>query len=110
MITAWGTPTWDSDTTGGCDPNSGACPPLDIASGDTSWKNFITDLVNHEGVGKIRYLEVWNEPNVHASFWLGTSSELVEMVVDAYNAAKAVDSAVLISTPPVTADVVGDRP
>jgi hypothetical protein len=107
MITAWGTPTWDSDTTGGCDPNSGACPPLDIASGDTSWKNFITDLVNHEGVGKIKYIEVWNEPNVHASFWEGTSSELVEMVVDAYNAAKAADSAVLISTPPVTADVVG---
>jgi len=44
MITAWGTPTWDSDTSSGCLASDGTCPPLDIATGDTSWKNFITRL------------------------------------------------------------------
>jgi hypothetical protein len=106
LITAWGTPAWDSNTTGGCSAASGTCPPADIASGDTSWKHFITDLIAHEGVGKIKYIELWNEPDVHSSFWEGTSSQLVQMVVDGETAAKAADSAVLIISPPVTADVV----
>ena len=106
MVTAWSTPPWDSDTSSGCLASGGTCPPLDIATGDTTWKNFITDLITHVGVGKIKYIEIWNEPNVHASFWQGTSSQLVQLVVDGYNAAKAADMAVLISSPPVTADIV----
>lgn len=106
MVTAWGTPSWDANTSGGCSASSGACVPLDIASGDTSWKNFITDLITHEGAGKIKYLEIWNEPNVHASFWEGTDTQLVTLVSDGSTAAKAADSAILVISPPVTADVV----
>jgi hypothetical protein len=104
MFTAWGTPPWDANTSSGCVASTYACVPLDIATGDTSWKNFITDLFNHEGTA-IAYLEIWNEPNV-SSFWEGTAAQLITLVADGSAAAKAVDSSILVSSPPVTANVV----
>jgi polysaccharide biosynthesis protein PslG len=107
MFTATGTPSWiSSNTSDGCGPtgSQGQCsPPTDLGSGDTTWKNFITDLINHEGAGNIKYLEIWNEPNNTGS-WQGTESQLETMIQDAHGSAKAADSAIKIISPPVTAD------
>jgi hypothetical protein len=108
MFTAWGTPAWDQLVVNNCNSsaNQGSCPPADLSSGDTAWKNFITDLINHEGVGKIKYLEIWNEPNQPTSWVQGSQyiTDLAQMVADGSAAAKAADSGIKVISPPVTAD------
>ena len=108
MFTAWGTPAWDQLVVNNCNTsaNQGSCPPADLTSGDTAWKNFITDLINHEGVGKIKYLEIWNEPNQPTSWVQGSQyvTDLAQMVADGSAAAKAADSGIKVISPPVTAD------
>lgn len=107
MFTATATPSWiSSNTNDGCGPtgHQGQCsPPSDLSTGDTTWKNFITDLIAHEGAGKIKYLEIWNEPN-NTSAWQGTEAQLMTLIEDAHSSAKAADSAIKIISPPVTAD------
>lgn len=104
MFTATGTPAWiSSNTNDGCHPSGSCSPPSDLSTGDTTWKNFLADLIAHEGVGKIKYLEIWNEPNNTGS-WVGTQSQLETMIQDAHAAAKAADSGIKIISSPITAD------
>ncbi|MGC2708481.1 MAG: beta-galactosidase, partial [Candidatus Sulfotelmatobacter sp.] len=87
-----GTPPWISsdptDTTctkpGSTNPTLGWCdPPSDVNSGDTSFKNFVTAIVQHVA-GQISAWECINEPDV-AEQWTGTVAETLTMCTDMYN-------------------------
>jgi hypothetical protein len=124
MFTAYATPSWASSRGINC-PNGPGCtgppdtscafqsqngpgicdPPNDLSTGDTHWQNFLTALIAHMGSGELKYLEVWNEPNV-SSEWNGTATQLVQMEQDAYNVRNAHDSTIQIISPAVTATPV----
>jgi hypothetical protein len=59
--------------------------------------------MNHVGRGKIKYLEVWNEPNITTE-WAGTTAQLVRMTQDAASVAKGIDPKVLIVGPAETGE------
>ncbi|MGA7505350.1 MAG: glycosyl hydrolase [Candidatus Sulfotelmatobacter sp.] len=101
-----GTPPWISsdptDTTctkpGSTNPTLGWCdPPSDVNSGDTSFKNFVTAIVQHVA-GQISAWECINEPDV-AEQWTGTVAETLTMCTDMYNIVKANDSSALVVAP-----------
>jgi hypothetical protein len=112
LYTVYYTPTWASQCPT-CKCNSGntalgGCyPPVDVnadGSGtDQDLKNFITALMQHVGPGKIKYLEVWNEPNIPIE-WGGSTQELVRMTQDVRAVAKAIDPNVQIVSPAETGD------
>jgi hypothetical protein len=79
MFTVYATPTWASSkpTDTSCALLSkngpGICdPPNDLNCDGTGTNqhfiDFVTALLSHEGPGKIKYWELWNEPNI-ASEW-----------------------------------------
>ncbi|HLW87394.1 MAG TPA: hypothetical protein VKR57_02810 [Terriglobales bacterium] len=113
LYTFYYTPTWASSCPS-CvcgnqgNQNPGGCyPPTDLnpdGSGtDLDLKNFVTALMQHEGPGKINYIEIWNEPNV-PSEWGGTIQQLVRMAADVRAIATKFDPNVQITSPPETGD------
>jgi hypothetical protein len=107
------TPTWASSVpTGVCGAlGSGGCyPPNDLNSDGSGtnqhFKDFVTALMNHVAPGTIKYLEIWNEPNITGE-WLGATPQLVRMAQDAGAVAKAIDPNVQIVSPAETGDGSG---
>ena len=82
------TPAWaSSNPTGTCTNNpAGSCYP---PANEQYWKDFIT-AVSTRYAGKIKYWELWNEPNA-SNFWTGTTAQLLTMARDAYQIIKAQD-------------------
>ena len=111
MYTMAKTPTWASSNPNdqSCvNPSSaaGSCdPPSDVDSGDQLWKSFVTALVNESLAdeskygAKIKYYEVWNEPDIPAE-WTGTMSQLATMASDARAVIKSIDPSAQVATPP----------
>ena len=115
LYTVYYTPAWASSNPSGACTNgqlgAGGCyPPLDLNADGTgtnqNFKDFIGALMNHVGAGKIKYLEIWNEPNITGE-WAGTTPQLVRMAQDAGAVAKAIDSSVQIVGPAETGDGAG---
>ena len=80
----------------------GAAFPTDIASGDGTFKAFVTALVNHSLASsshKINYYELWNEPNI-PTMWTGTTAQLVIMATDASAIIRSLDPNAKILSPP----------
>lgn len=49
------------------------------------WKDWVTALAKHSlnnGNARIKYYEIWNEPNING-YWRGTTAQLVRMAQDA---------------------------
>jgi hypothetical protein len=109
LFTVYNTPAWaSSNPTAVCAATTGGCyPPLDLNADGTGtnqhFKDFVSALIKHAGAGKIKYLEIWNEPNITTE-WMGTYAQLVRMAKDAYTVAKGIDPKILISSPPETGD------
>jgi len=112
LYTFYYTPTWASSCpTCSCNQGNqtlGGCyPPNDLNSdgtgSDQHLKNFITALLQHEGPGKIKYIEVWNEPNIPTE-WGGTMQQMVRMTADVRAIANALDPNIQIASPPETGD------
>jgi len=112
LYTFYYTPTWASScptcvcnqgkqSPGGCYPPNDLNP--DGSGTDLHLKTFITALMQHEGAGKISYIEIWNEPNV-PSEWGGTIQQLVRMTADVRAIAKSFDPNIQIASPPETGD------
>jgi hypothetical protein len=118
LFTCFGTPTWASarpternaysDQVGDPDQyNRGiAAEPADMAK----WDRFCTTIATRY-LGKIKYYEIWNEPNYKndgtgptdtTGFFTGTFAKLSEMVRRANQAIKAVDPTAKIVCPPLT--------
>ena len=94
------TPAWVASQAAnkGCDHYPESCnPPKDVnadgTGADQYWKNFVAAVVKHAN-GRIKYWEVWNEPDIVPSpsgkgEWSGTNAQLVRMAKDAYTIIKA---------------------
>jgi hypothetical protein len=92
---------------------SGCDLPSDLNSDGTGtdqfWKTYISTLVTHVvntyGTGFLKYLEVWNEPNITTECNPNHNCKeaaLARMVEDANTTAKAIDSSIQIISPAVT--------
>jgi len=112
LFTVFYTPSWASSCPRcTCLTNNvqdGGCyPPNDLnrdgSGSDQHLKKFITALMQHEGAGKIQYLEIWNEPNVSIEY-TGTIPQLVRMAQDVRAIAKSYDPSVQITSPAETGD------
>jgi cellulase (glycosyl hydrolase family 5) len=90
------TPAWaSSNPTGYCANNAaGSCYP---PSSQQYWKDFVT-AVTHRYAGKIKYWEIWNEPN-SINFWTGTAAQMVTMAGNAYPIIKGSSSAAVVVSP-----------
>jgi hypothetical protein len=97
-----GTPPWISSdpTDPTCSSAPGWCdPPSDVDSGDTSFKNFVTALLQHVG-SQIGIYECINEANA-PNQWTGTVAQTLTMCTDMYNIVKQYDPAAIVAMPPV---------
>jgi PKD repeat protein len=92
------TPTWASSSpTTSCNYAPGEC----VAPADyTNWDNFVTALATRYK-GKIKYYEMWNEPN-DTGFWKGTTAQLVEMTSRAANIIHSIDPNAEVESPGAT--------
>ncbi len=121
MLTAYYTPECLTAYTGTNADNScafasepsGCDLPSDLNSDGTGadqiWKTYISTVVTHivdtYGTGFLKYLEVWNEPNISTECNPNhncTPAALARMVEDANTTAKGIDSTIQIISPAVT--------
>ncbi len=112
LYTFYFTPSWASQCpsctcNSGNEPPGGCYPPNDLnadgTGSDQHVKDFITALMQHEGPGKIQYIEIWNEPNIPTEY-AGTVQQLVSMARDVRQVAQSFDPNVKITSPPETGD------
>jgi polysaccharide biosynthesis protein PslG len=119
LYTIYATPTWASS--GGINSGNpdqlctvilnsgpGICdPPVDLNSDGTGpntiFQDFMKALMAHVGPGKIKYFEIWNEPNIRAE-WNGTNAQLARLAQDASTIVKTADPNAQISGPPAVAE------
>ena len=106
IYTFHGTPTWQA-AAGPQGPDlygaiGGAAPPVDLGRVAT----FIGALVqraNGGGTRRIRFLQIWNEPNFSGDqsmgFWWGTAAQLAALARTVYQAAKAADPGITVLSP-----------
>lgn len=66
------------------------------------WRNYVAALGNRYA-GKIRYYEVWNEPNLKG-FYSGSLAKLVELTMESYKVLKAIDPQIQIISPTYTSE------
>jgi hypothetical protein len=92
------TPRWASSQ-----PNAttsygpGQCaPPMDISA----WDSYVSAITNH-AAGRIKYWELWNEPN-SANYYCGDMVTLVTMAQHAARIIKSIDPTALILSPSAT--------
>ena len=95
LLTLGQTPAWAS--TNPDDVNyvgAGApAPPADIQD----WRDYIT-AVAERYKGRIRYYEIWNEPN-DSTYYTGTVAELAQLTAEAYRILKSVDPGNTVVSP-----------
>ncbi|HVL57419.1 MAG TPA: hypothetical protein VM491_13010 [Burkholderiaceae bacterium] len=99
----YGTPDWASTRPSVTDlygRPGGDSKPTDLAHVRT----FITELVkryNGDGARRIKYLEVWNEPDTGNGmpYWRDSISDLAALARAVYQAAKAVDPGIIVLGP-----------
>jgi len=112
VLILYGTPTWASarptevGAYGGGNPGTQA-EPADMAK----WDRFCAKMASRYR-GKVKYYEVWNEPNQYNDgtgatpgtnfFFSGTLAKLSEMVRRASVAIKSIDPAAKIISPSIT--------
>jgi hypothetical protein len=98
MYTFGRTPKWASSAPAtSCNYGSGQC----VAPADyTRWDAFVTELaIRYKG--KIKYYEMWNEPN-DRGFWKGTTAQLVEMTNRAAKIIHSIDPDAEVLSPAAT--------
>lgn len=68
--------------------------------GTSDWDAWVTKVVT-AFKGKIKYYEVWNEPNDPAS-WVGTNAQMLVLAQHAQSIIHSIDSSALVATPTAT--------
>lgn len=100
-ITLWGTPTWASARPAEIGAYGAGYPGASAEAANlANFSAWCTALATRYA-GKIKYYEVWNEPNSSA-FFSGTQTMLAQITRLANQAIKAVDPAAQIVAAPVT--------
>lgn len=103
MVCVMGTPRWASPSTDSSYTGSGMKKYHCYAPKDEfedEYKAFLTALINRYGE-KISFIEVGNEAYIRdyaTAFWNDTAENYVKMLTWAYDAIKAVDSSIMVST------------
>ncbi|HWX19624.1 MAG TPA: endo-1,4-beta-xylanase [Candidatus Binatia bacterium] len=69
----------------------------------SAWSAYVSNVVAHAG-GRVRYWEVWNEPENFAAG--GTATDYARVVTNAYNAAKAADTNARIGLSVASVDIL----
>jgi hypothetical protein len=95
LLTLGQTPAWASSNPDIVNyVGAGApAPPADIQD----WRDYIT-AVAQRYKGRIRYYEIWNEPNDN-TYYTGTVAELAQLTAEAYTILKAVDPGNTVLSP-----------
>ena len=100
LMTLGQSPTWASARPAETFPktyNTGsAAEPANIED----WKNYVRTVATRYK-GRIRYYEIWNEPNL-SNFYSGTVDQMVTLAREAYTILKEVDRTVKVVSPSVT--------
>jgi hypothetical protein len=88
------TPHWASTTPNAAGPyGPGQCAPPAISA----WDQYVTAIVTN-AAGRIKYWELWNEPDQAASY-CGDLASMVIMAQHAYRIIKSIDPSATILTP-----------
>jgi hypothetical protein len=74
-------------------------PPTNIQD----WNDYLTTIAARYK-GRIRYYEVWNEPNT-SQFWSGNYADMVQLARSAYGIIKSIDPDAHVLTPAPTGSV-----
>jgi hypothetical protein len=69
------------------------------------WRNYVRTVATRYK-GKIRYYEIWNEPNLK-NFYTGTLDQMLVLAREAYTILKEVDPAIQVISPSVIAGDYG---
>ena len=98
IYTFGSTPVWASTNKyqTGCAYGDGTCAPPNY----TDWEEFVGQVATRYK-GKIKYYEIWNEPN-HSQYWTGSTSQMVELSRRAANLIRGIDSNARILSPSPT--------
>ena len=89
------TPQWASSSPWKtCGGGPGQCmPPYSM----TDWGNWVRAVVTRYK-GRIKYYELWNEPDAW-NWWSGTTPQMVQMAKVAYPIIKSVDPGAIVVSP-----------
>ena len=89
------TPQWASSQPNAPGPyGPGQCaPPSDLSN----WDNYVNAIVTHVA-GKIKYWELWNEPN-DPKYYCGDIPTMVTMAQHAAQIIKSIDPTALVLSP-----------
>ena len=95
LLTLGQTPAWASSNPDDVNyVGAGApAPPSNIQD----WRDYIT-AVAQRYKGRIRYYEIWNEPN-DSTYYTGTVAQLAQLTQEAYQTLKAVDPGNTVVSP-----------
>lgn len=76
-------------------------PPADWAQWSRLVRRFVQHLVDHFGLAEVLtwHFEVWNEPDLHNTFWTGTMAEYFQLYAEAARAVKSVDERLRVGGP-----------
>jgi hypothetical protein len=88
------TPRWASTVPDAADPyGPGQCAPPAISA----WDQYVTAIVTN-AAGRIKYWELWNEPDQAASY-CGDIPSMVTMAQHAYRIIKSIDPSAMVLSP-----------
>ncbi len=98
LLILWPPPRWavSGACTGAYAPSGCAEPPDNLSD----WDDWVTAVATHTA-GRIKYWEIWNEPNLK-DYYNGPVEKLAQMHQRAYNIIKNIDPTAVILTPSVT--------
>ena len=76
-------------------------PPKDWAQWSRLISRFVTHLVNHFGIAEVLtwHFEVWNEPDLHNTFWTGSMMDYFKLYAETARAVKSVDERLRVGGP-----------
>ncbi|HTJ79472.1 MAG TPA: hypothetical protein VL357_10800 [Rariglobus sp.] len=76
-------------------------PPKDWAQWARLVRRFVTHLVGHFGLAEVLtwHFEVWNEPDLHNTFWTGSMTDYFQLYAETAKAVKSVDERLRVGGP-----------
>lgn len=76
-------------------------PPKDWTQWSRLVRRFVAHLVGHFGIEEVLtwHFEVWNEPDLHNTFWTGTMEDYFQLYAETVRAVKAVDARLRVGGP-----------
>lgn len=76
-------------------------PPKDWTQWSRLVRRFVAHLVSHFGLAEVLtwHFEVWNEPDLHNTFWTGSMTDYFQLYAETARAVKSVDECLRVGGP-----------